>query len=235
MESILSQTHQDMESIVVDGASTDGTKNVIIQYEPLFKGRMHWISEPDKGIYDAMNKGLALATGEIIGILNSDDYYKSPDVLKRVNDTFRDNDCDAVFADLEFVAGDSGRVVRFWKGSSYYPHAFVDGWNPAHPTFFVKRTIYEKYGNFDTSFKVSADFELMLRFIEKGNIRTFYIPETFVSMRYGGKSTGTLSAICIGNRNILRAFKKNNIPNHPAIYIFNRMKKRIRQLFPLLS
>lgn len=229
IESILSQSHTDLEYIIVDGASKDGTIDIIKKYEPLFNGRMRWISEPDKGIYDAMNKGLRMVTGDIVGILNSDDYYPSAQVLKRVGDEFKNTSCDAVFSDLQFVSGDNEKMIRFWKGSPYRPGAFVKGWHPAHPTFFVKKQVYEKFGLFDTQFNVSADFELMLRFIEKGKIQTSYIPETLIYMRHGGESNGSLSNIWAGNKNIQRAFEKNSIKINFWIYFTNRMIQKLKQ------
>ena len=229
MESVLSQSYPDVEYIVVDGASRDGTREIIASYEPLFQGRMRWISESDNGIYDAMNKGLTMAGGEVVGFLNSDDYYPSPSVLEKVMETLADPMIDAVFSDLEFVSGKNGAVIRFWKGSLYRPGAFAKGWHPAHPTFFVKKALYEKHGGFDTRFNISADFELMLRFIEKEKISTSYIPDTLVSMRYGGESTRSLSNIWEGNKNIKKAFEKNGIKIHFLLYFISRMVQKIKQ------
>lgn len=220
-ESILCQSYQDFECIVVDGASKDGTLDIIKQYEPQFEGRMKWISEPDKGIYDAMNKGIALATGDIIGILNSDDFYASTTVLANIAKSCKD--VNVVYGDLDFVdANDTSKVVRQWKGSQYHVGAFFKGWHPAHPTFYARKECFEKFGGFDTSFNVSADFELMLRFLERGRLSNKYIPCTLVKMRMGGESTGSISKIIEGNRNVLRAFKKNGF-KVPRFYLIRRL------------
>ena len=209
MESVLSQSFSDIEYIIVDGLSKDNTLDIVKEYEAKFKGRLRWISEKDNGIYDAMNKGILMATGEVIGILNSDDLYLDNNVLQDIANAF-DNQTDAVFSNLYFVKQeDTSQIVRVWKGSPY--KSFVKGWHPAHPTFYVRKEVYNKYGIFDTSFEVSADFELMLRLIEKEKIRTKYLNRYTIRMRVGGESTGSLRNIIKGNKNIFRAFKKNGI------------------------
>ena len=225
-DSVLAQSYSNIEYIVVDGASTDNTLDIIREYEPRFKGRMSWISESDQGIYDAMNKGLRMATGDIIGVLNSDDLYYDHKVLKNIVNSFT-SEIDAVFSNLYFVsADDTNNVVRAWKGSPYV--SFSTGWQPAHPTFYVRREIYEKYGMFDTSFEISADFELMLRFIEKKKIKTRYIDSYSVRMRVGGESSGFRNIIK-GNKNILRAFKKNGIDVSP-FYVVRRLSPKVMNL-----
>lgn len=212
IQSVLQQTYQDIEYILVDGASKDDTLNIIQEYAPLFKGRMHYVSEPDQGIYDAMNKGIRMATGDVVGILNSDDVFYDTHVVEHIVEAFETSDVDAIFGNLYYVRkNDVNAIVRVWKGSPYYPHAFQRGWHPAHPTFYVRRTCYARLGGFDISFEVSADFELMLRFIEKEHISTFYVDRYFIKMRVGGESTGSIRKIIKGNINVLRAFKKNGI------------------------
>ena len=229
IESVLRQSHPEVEYIVVDGDSDDGTQAIIASYESRFGERMRWISEPDGGIYHAMNKGIAMASGEVIGCLNSDDYYASPSVLERVAAVFEEKTIDAVFSDLKFVSKGGKQVIRYWKGSPYYPDAFAKGWHPAHPTFFVRKNIYKRYGTFDTAFSVSADFELMLRLIEKEKIKTEYIPDTLVYMRYGGESTRSLANILKGNKNIKKAFRKNGIKLCFGLYFLNRMINKVKQ------
>lgn len=210
LSSILSQRYPDFECIVVDGGSNDGTLEVIKEFQPQFNGKLKWISEPDQGIYDAMNKGIHLAKGDIIGFLNSDDYFASDNSLTYIAENIDSVDC--VYGDLDFVAcADNQTIVREWRGSQYKEGAFVKGWHPAHPTFYAKKECYDKFGGYDIKFDVSADFELMLRFIEKHKISNRYIPEVLVKMRTGGESTGSLSKILLGNKNIKRAFKKNGI------------------------
>lgn len=173
LSSVLFQTYSDIEYIVVDGLSEDNTVSIIEEYSHLFAGRLRFLSEPDKGIYDAMNKGIQMATGDIIGILNSDDLLMDDDVLKDIALAF-DDKTDAICGNLYFVdVNDVNHVVRIWKGSPY--RSFTKGWHPAHPTFYARRQVYEKYGAFDITFDVSADFELMLRLIEKYHICIKYV------------------------------------------------------------
>lgn len=210
LESILNQTHQDIELLIIDGKSKDNTLEIVRRYERLFQGRLRYISEQDKGIYDAMNKGIQMATGDVVGILNSDDLYMDNKVVEDIANAFVQTNVDAIYGNLIFVdEDDTSKIVRVWKGSQYEPGSFLNGWHPAHPTFYVRRDIYEKYGLFDISFDVSADFELMLRFIEKHRISNRYLDRTFIKMRMGGESTGSIKKIITGNRNVLRAFEKN--------------------------
>lgn len=159
------------------------------------------VSESDKGIYDAMNKGIALATGDIIGILNSDDFYISTDVITSVVKEVLQGGYDAVYGDLEYVdEEDTDKVVRYWKSKYYKAGLFKKGWHPAHPTFFVKKEVYDKYGNFNLKYKIGADYEIMLRFIEKNKIKVGYIPKTLVRMRVGGASNQSIKNIIKANK-----------------------------------
>ncbi len=225
LESVKSQKFNgELEYIVVDGASSDGTQDIIAEYKDVVT---KFISESDKGIYDAMNKGIRMATGDVVGILNSDDIFYDENVLETIATTFKQQNCDSVFGNLQFVKeNDLNTVVRIWKGSPYKKGAFLKGWHPAHPTFYVKRSIYEKYGLFDISLDVSADFELMLRFIEKYSITAFYVDCNIVKMRMGGESTGSISKIIQGNKNILRGFKKNNLKPYP-FYTLRRLLPKV--------
>lgn len=233
IDSVLSQTYPDIEYIIVDGASKDNTIAVIKEYEPKFQGRMKWISEPDKGLYDAMNKGIRMATGDVVGILNSDDLFMDDDVLTDIGKAF-DGQTDAVFGNLYFVEQtDVNRIVRIWKGSPY--RSFRSGWHPAHPTFYVRREVYEKYGLFDTSFDISADFELMLRFIDKHQIRTKYLDRYMIRMRMGGESTGSIKNIIRGNKNIFKAFRKNGIKVSPLYPIYRLLPKALDRLGYMLG
>lgn len=219
--SIQSQTFRDYEILIIDGGSKDNTKEIVDEYIPKFNGRLKWYSGKDNGLYDAMNKGINRADGDIVGILNSDDFYAAPDVLDTIAKAC--GDVDAVYGDLDFVEEKNiDRVVRRWRGSQHTPGAFLKGWHPAHPTFYARRECYERFGGFDISFDVSADFELMLRFIEKGQLSTRYIPKTLVKMRMGGESTGSISKIIQGNKNVLRAFRKNGF-KVPHFYLIRRL------------
>ena len=232
LQSVLSQTYSDIEYIIVDGASKDNTVSIIKEYEPQFLGQMKWISERDKGLYDAMNKGIRMATGDVVGILNSDDLFMDEKVLADVAAAF-DEQTDAIFGNLYFVnQEDVNQIVRVWKGSPY--RSFKSGWHPAHPTFYVRREVYEKYGGFDTTFDVSADFELMLRLIEKHGIRTKYLDRYMVKMRMGGESTGSIKNIIRGNKNIFRAFRKNEIKVSPLYPVYRLLPKVIDKILYML-
>lgn len=221
LESVLCQSYQDYELLIIDGGSTDNTHAVVEEYMPRFDGRLKWHTGKDKGIYDAMNKGIERASGEVVGILNSDDFYASNGVLSAIADSI--NGVDAVYGDLDFVdAGDTGKVVRQWRGSQHVGGAFMKGWHPAHPTFYARKECFDRLGGFDISFDVSADFELMLRFLEAGRLSSRYIPQTLVKMRLGGESTGSIGKIIEGNRNVLRAFRKNGF-KVPRFYLVRRL------------
>ena len=228
IESILKQTHQDWELIIEDGLSRDDTLFIVKEYEPQCQGRMRIFSEKDEGLYDAMNRGIARAIGDVIGILNSDDFYHDEYVLEDINRAMENQPIDCVYGDLKFVQADNtNKVVRIWKGSQHENGAFLRGWHPAHPTFYARRACFEKYGTFNTSFAISADFELMLRFIEVEGIRNRYIPRYFVKMRMGGESTGSLRNILRGNRGILRALREHGF--HPStLFVLRRMLPKIK-------
>ena len=224
IESVLNQTHQDWELIIKDGGSKDSTLEICREYESSCTGRLRIISCPDKGIYDAMNQGVALSCGDIVGILNSDDFYYDSSVLADISKAFEEG-ADATCGDLYFVdAKDTSKVVRTWKGSPY--ESFRGGWHPAHPTFYVKKEFFNLFGDFDVSFDVSADFELMLRFVEKHGAKVKYLNRVMVKMRQGGESTGSINNIIKGNKNIIRAFKKNDIPV-PVFYTIRRLVPKV--------
>lgn len=221
LNSVLSQEFQDFEHIIVDGRSKDNTLEIVRDYQARYQGRLKWISEDDKGLYDAMNKGISIATGDVIGVLNSDDFYSDSKVLSSIARGIEG--VDAVYGNLEFVdEADTSKVVRQWKGSQHISGAFLKGWHPAHPTFYARKKCFEELGKFDISFDVSADFELMLRFLEKGKIQSRYIPITFVKMRMGGESTGSIGKIIQGNKNVLKAFRKNGLKVSP-FYLIRRL------------
>ena len=227
IESILGQTYENIEYIVVDGHSTDGTLDIIKEYEPKFNGRMHWISEPDKGIYDAMNKGIAMASGDIVGILNSDDIYANVDVIADIVRNFTAQKCDAIYGDLIYVdAKNMTKIKRYWKAGQYKPRSFKYGWMPPHPTFFVKKEIYNTYGSFKTDFKSAADYEFMLRTIYKIKITLIYIPRVLVAMRTGGTSNVSLYNRYRGNREDRKAWRVNQLKP----YFFTLMLKPVRKI-----
>lgn len=212
LESVLSQIYPDFEHIIVDGKSHDDTIAICREYEKKYDGRLRIISERDKGIYDAMNKGLRMASGEIVGILNSDDFYSNPNVLSTIAEEFDRKDIDAVYGDIHFVVpNELTKCVRYYSSRFFQRWMMVFGYQPAHPSFYCRRECYEQYGLFDTSFKIAADFENMLRLIYLNNIRIHYIPMDFVTMRQGGVSTNGI----LSHKNIImdhyRAYRKNGV------------------------
>lgn len=212
LESVLGQTYPDIEHIIVDGGSKDNTMEVVRKYEPHYNGRMRYISESDKGIYDAMNKGITMATGEVVGILNSDDFYTSNDVIALVVAALENKEIDAVYGDIHYVNGkDLNKCVRYYSSKVFRRSWMRFGFMPAHPSFYCKRDVYVKYGMFDISYEVAADFENLLRLIFVNRIKTLYIPKDFVTMRTGGASTSGLRShkkiVC----EHLRAYHENKV------------------------
>jgi glycosyltransferase len=206
--SVQHQTYGNMEHIIIDGASTDNTLQVLDYLG--HSGPV--VSEKDKGIYDAMNKGLSLASGDIIGILNSDDFYPHAGVIEKVVKAFANNDCDAVYGDLVYVdANHSNKVLRKWIAGGYNKKSFYNGWMPPHPTFFVKREVYEKYGHFNLELKSSSDYELLLRFMFLNDIKVKYLPGVLVHMRAGGHSNRSLRNRLAAHKEDYLAWKSNGI------------------------
>jgi glycosyltransferase involved in cell wall biosynthesis len=227
MASVLEQTYKNIEYIVVDGSSTDSTLDIIKEYEPRFNGHMRWVSEPDKGIYDAMNKGIAMASGDIVGILNSDDAYASADVISDIMRSFTTQTCDAVYGDLVYVdATNTDKIKRYWKAGQYRKQLFKYGWMPPHPSFFVKKEVYNTYGLFRADFKSAADYEFMLRVIHKAQITLAYIPKVLVTMRTGGTSNANLYSRYRNNKEDRKAWKVNQVKP----YFFTLMLKPVRKI-----
>lgn len=213
IESVLAQTHKDLEYIIIDGASTDNSMEIVRRFEPRFEGRLRYISEPDKGIYDAMNKGIAMATGDVIGILNSDDFFTSTDVLERVNRAIEG--VDAIYADVHYVdSADIHTSVRYYSSGGFRPWMMRMGFMPAHPTFYCRREVYDRYGLYDPEFRVAADFELLLRIIFRGHISTRYVADDFVTMRTGGASSSGFTSHRRILRDHLKAYRKNHITSN---------------------
>lgn len=212
ISSVLKQTYKDIEYIVIDGHSQDLTIDILKSYNSLFEGRLKWISEPDKGLYDAMNKGIRMATGDIIGVLNSDDFFTDNNVISKIVERFKDPNIDAVYADVAFVdSSNLNKITRYYSSKVFSRSLMRLGFIPAHPTFYAKKECFSKYGLYSLDYKIGADFELLLRFIFVNKIRLSYIPKCFVTMRLGGVSTsGLKSHIQIMNDH-LKAFKVNNI------------------------
>jgi len=228
LDIVAAQRNADFEHIVVDGASTDGTREIVQAFRPAVA---HLISEPDQGLYDAMNKGIAAASGEYLGFLNSDDVYVSRDVLAKVAQALSGGAFDAAYGDLLYVsADDPDRIVRYWQSRSYHLDLFRKGWHPAHPTLFVRTQLLRELGGFDTEFRYHADFDLMARlFVERG-ISSTYIPEVLVHMRMGGQSNRSIANIVRGNRESYRIARRAGIAASP-LWFLSKLAYRIPQFF----
>lgn len=226
LESVASQRYPHVEHIVVDGASSDGTQAVVRQHA----GRVaQFVSEPDRGVYDAMNKGIAMATGDIVAFLNSDDVYAHADVLTRVAETMADPLLDACYANLVYVDDlADGRVVRDWQSVDHRPGLCLTGWMPAHPTFFARRAVYQRCGGFDLEFRLQADYEMMLRLFEKHHIVSRHVPELWVRMRTGGMSNSSWRNVARGNLEAYRACRKNGFGVTP-FFIVRKIASRLPQ------
>ncbi|WP_237038033.1 glycosyltransferase family 2 protein [Phocaeicola faecalis] len=213
LDSILNQSYRDFESIIIDGASTDGTLDVIKEYQIKFDGRLRYLSEPDCGIYDAMNKGIKMATGDIIGILNSDDFFTHGDVLKKVAERFDNNETfDAVYGDVHFVKSNNlNKCVRYYSSKIFRRKLMRFGFMPAHPSFYMRKRCFDEFGLYKTDYKIAADFEFLLRIIFNGNIKIEYIPMDMVTMRIGGASTSGMGSHKRIMKEHLRAFRENGV------------------------
>ena len=228
IDSVLNQTYKDIEYIVVDGASTDGTVEIVKSYgDKITK----FVSESDQGLYDAMNKGIRLATGDVVGILNSDDFYIDEFVIEKVVKVFEEKEVDSLFADLVYVKPDNvKKTVRHYDSSQFHPEKFAYGWMPAHPTFFVKRNAYEQYGLFKTDYKIAADYELLVRLLHKHKLTYFYLQETIIKMRMGGASTSGFKSNVILNQEIIRACSENGISTN-MFKVLSKYPKKILGLW----
>jgi glycosyltransferase involved in cell wall biosynthesis len=223
--SVASQTYSNIEHIIIDGASSDGTIEIIISFGSKVS---KFITEPDKGIYNAMNKGIGIANGDIIGILNSDDYLSDNFVIETIVKGFQKYNIDAIYGDVKFIdPRNTKRVVRYYSSKSFHPKKFKYGIMPAHPSFYVKKSLYETIGLYKEDYKIAADYELLIRFFKKGLIKIKYIPIPFVSMRTGGISNKSLKSCYILNKEILRACRDNGINTN----IFNIYSKYFIKIF----
>ena len=226
IQSVANQDYTDIEHIIVDGGSTDGTVEIISKASNV----AHFISEPDDGIYDAMNKGIALAKGDVVGILNADDFYTSNHVLSKIATVFENPSIDACYADLVYVdQNNTDQVVRYWKSSPFKQGLFLKGWMPPHPTFFCRKSVYEKYGVFNLYYKIAADVEILFRFIEQVGIKTVYLPELLIRMRIGGTTNKSISNILIQNREILTVLVNHYGDVSYFKFFINKLASRVKQ------
>ncbi|PSU50942.1 glycosyl transferase [Photobacterium frigidiphilum] len=220
--SLESQSYSDIEYIIIDGASKDNTLKVI---NNISSRVTTIISESDKGIYDALNKGIATATGDVVGFLHSDDLFAYPDAIKDIVAQFDTDKCQAVYGDLEYVAqDDTNKVIRLWKSGQYTRSKLKNGWMPPHPTFYMKRELYENFGSFDLSFKIAADYDSLLRYLWANNVSMSYVPKVVMKMRVGGASNRDLRNIIIKTKEDIKALKNNQLFWPQAILIKNLSK-----------
>jgi len=209
LASVQAQTWPQVEHIVIDGASTDGTLQVI---EAQRDRLAVLVSERDGGIYDALNKGFARSSGDVVGLMHSDDFYADERVLERVAQAFADPAVEGVYGDLDYVAkADPSRIIRRWRSGIYRREKLAHGWMPPHPTLFLRRSVIEQWGGFDTGFRIAADYDAMLRYLARGKIRLAYIPQVLVKMRVGGESNRSLSRILRKSREDYMALRRNDV------------------------
>lgn len=223
LNSVCLQDYPALEHIIVDGGSSDGTQNLVLQSG----SQARLISEPDRGLYDAINKGLKVATGDIVGVLNSDDFYSHDRVISRVVDLMNRQNADVAYGDLCYVAAaDARRVVRYWRSGEYRRDKFLYGWMPPHPTFFVRKKVYTQLGGFDLALHIAADYELMLRFLFRHGLNAAYLPEVLVYMRTGGLSNASFRHRLQANREDREAWRRNGL----RPYFFTTWLKPLRKI-----
>lgn len=213
IESVLKQKYQSYEYLVIDGGSKDGTVDIIKKFEPKFEGKMRWISEKDNGMYDGINKGIRMATGDVVGIINSDDFYHRDDIFDVIVKSFEENPgVQAIYGDVRFVNPDNlEKTIRYYSSKHWKPWRFRFGFMPAHPTFFTYKENFEKYGYYQYDYHIAADYELLIRHLYTNKVPAKYIPVDFMKMRTGGRSTNGLKSNILLNKEIVRACKENGI------------------------
>jgi len=222
LESVKQQDYPNIEYILIDGGSTDGCLEIIKAYRDIIA---HFVSEPDQGIYDGINKGIKLATGDVLGLLHADDTFSNSTVLGKIAALFEQKDADCVYGDLVYVSRNAPeRVVRYWKSGVYKRSKLRLGWMPPHPTFYTKRIYFEKFGLYDRSFKIAADYDLMLRFLGRHSLNALYLPEVMVKMKVGGVSNKSINHIITKSIEDIRALKINKIGSFFTLIIKNISK-----------
>lgn len=227
IKSVVSQTYKDIEYILIDNCSTDNTIDIARSYGEQIS---RIISEPDKGIFDALNKGIQIASGDYIGFLHADDFYADNKVIQKVVDLLTETKADSLYGDLQYVGQkNTNKIIRNWKAGKFTHKKLLNGWMPPHPTFFVKRSCYRKFGLFKLDYKIAADYELMLRFLGKHKISTCYLNKIMVKMRTGGTSNKSLKNIIQKSTEDLKAIKENNIGNYYTLVLKNLRK--VNQFF----
>ena len=226
IQSVLRQTNKDFEYLIIDGGSTDETIDIVKSYESEFSGRLKWVSENDQGIYDAMNKGIKMASGDVVGILNSDDYFTSDDILQTVDNAFKSHEIDAIYGDIHFIRdGNPQKCVRYYSSRMFRPFWLRFGFMPAHPSFYCKREVFEKAGLYSLDYKIGADYEMMVRLFKKYRIMSQYINKDFVTMRTGGASNNNVrSRITLINEDV-KACKENGVYTNSLFVMLKFMYK----------
>ena len=216
IQSVLNQTFKDVDYIIVDGNSKDGTLDIVKEFEPLFEGRLRWVSEPDKGIYDAMNKGIRMAQGDVVGILNSDDFNASDKVIETVNDAIIGNPAlEGVYADVRYVKwNETSKTVRIFSGKDFERKKLCWGKMPPHPSFYVKRECYDKFGLYSLNYPICSNYDMFVKMIWEGNINTLYINDVFVNMRSGGTSSSGLKVHRKIMKERMRCVHEHNMPSN---------------------
>ena len=222
LSSVQSQKHEDVEHLIQDGGSTDGTLEIL---ESHTNPQITLVSANDDGIYDAINRGMARASGDVVGLMHSDDLYANDRILEKVAAAFEDPDIDCVYGDLQYVSvRDTSRVIRHWRSGEYARDLIKRGWMPPHPTFYIRRSLLETLGNYDTSFQIAADYDAILRWLWTARLRPAYIPEVMVKMRVGGASNRSIDRIVQKSREDLRALKRNGVGSVGTLALKNLRK-----------
>ncbi|MCC6541851.1 MAG: glycosyltransferase [Flavobacteriales bacterium] len=228
VESVLAQTHPDIEYIIIDGASTDGTRQLLEGYRHAIA---HFVSEPDQGIYDAMNKGLRAATGEVIGFVNAGDLLMTPETIAHVVDAFQRSHAEAVYGDIIMVdEHDIHKVHRTWLSGTYHRENFRRGWMPPHVGTFIRKSAYDRYGHFNTDLRIGADYEILLRFLYRHRIATVHLREVLVRFRLGGMSNGSLRHILKANREVRASWGINGL-TAPPLLVTRKLWSKVLQFF----
>jgi glycosyltransferase len=228
IESVLNQSYKDIEYVVVDGKSKDSTCDIVRSYGNRIST---FVSEKDNGLYDALNKGIRLATGDVVGFLHSDDIFASTETIKMIAEAFTKFKVDSVYGDLVYVdQNDTDKIIRFWRSRKFSRTRALTGWMPPHPTFYVKREVYTKYGGFNTTFRIAADYESILRFLVRFKVSTFYIPLVLIRMRLGGESNKSIKNVIRKSLEDIRAMQINGLISFAAL--FNKNASKFKQFMP---
>ena len=224
IDSVRAQSWANVEHIIQDGGSSDGTLEPIRGYS---SPNMSIASEPDTGIYDALNRGIRRATGDVIGLMHSDDLFAHNRVLEMVAAALENTDIDGTYGDVEYIAkDDASKVIRYWRSGEYHPRLLKRGWMPPHPTVYLRREVFDRLGLYDTSFEIAGDYDAMLRYLAKGGVKLAYIPEVMVKMRVGGESSRSFERIVRKSAEDLRALRKNQVGGYQTLAAKNLSKVR---------